>query len=103
MGDVAGLGLFNAERSPVRFPLPSSSFACDTKERTFMSKVGAFTFVLHSHLPYARQSGMWTHGEEWVHEAMAETYVPLLDALNDLVDEGVPFALTIGITPILAE
>ncbi len=64
---------------------------------------GAFTFVLHSHLPYARQAGMWPHGEEWVHEAMAETYLPLLDALYDLRDEGVPYRLTIGITPILAE
>ena len=68
-----------------------------------MAKLGAFTFVLHSHLPYARQAGMWPHGEEWVHEAIAETYVPLLDALNDLREEGVPFQLTIGITPILAE
>ncbi|MCC6791911.1 MAG: DUF1957 domain-containing protein, partial [Thermomicrobiales bacterium] len=68
-----------------------------------MPKLGAFTFVLHSHLPYARQAGMWPHGEEWVHEAIAETYVPLLDALNDLRDEGVRFHLTIGITPILAE
>ena len=64
---------------------------------------GAFTFVLHSHLPYARQAGMWPHGEEWVHEALAETYLPLLDALYDLREEGVPFHLTIGITPILAE
>ena len=54
-----------------------------------MSKKGAFTFVLHSHLPYARQAGMWPHGEEWVHEAIAETYVPLLNALHDLEDEGV--------------
>jgi 1,4-alpha-glucan branching enzyme len=46
---------------------------------------------------------MWPHGEEWVHEAMAETYLPLLDALYDLRDEGVPYRLTIGITPILAE
>ncbi|MGI8476978.1 MAG: glycoside hydrolase family 57 protein [Thermomicrobiales bacterium] len=68
-----------------------------------MSSIGAFTFVLHSHLPYARQAGMWPHGEEWVHEAIAETYVPLLNALNDLVKDGVPFHLTIGITPILAE
>jgi 1,4-alpha-glucan branching enzyme len=68
-----------------------------------MTKIGAFTFVLHSHLPYARQAGMWPHGEEWVHEAIAETYVPLLDALYDLEAEGVPFQLTIGITPILAE
>ena len=42
-----------------------------------MAKLGAFTFVLHSHLPYARQAGMWPHGEEWVHEAIAETYIPL--------------------------
>jgi 1,4-alpha-glucan branching enzyme len=68
-----------------------------------MAKLGAFTFVLHSHLPYARQAGMWPHGEEWVHEAIAETYVPLLDALTDLVEEGIQFHLTIGITPILAE
>lgn len=65
--------------------------------------VGTFTFMLHSHLPYARQAGMWPHGEEWVHEAIAETYVPLLNALYDLREEGVPFKLTIGITPILAE
>ena len=65
--------------------------------------IGAFTFMLHSHLPYARQAGMWPHGEEWVHEAIAETYVPLLNALYDLRDEGIPFRLTIGITPILGE
>jgi 1,4-alpha-glucan branching enzyme len=46
---------------------------------------------------------MWPHGEEWIHEAIAETYVPLLNALYDLRDDGVPFHLTIGITPILAE
>ncbi len=68
-----------------------------------MAKIGAFTFVLHSHLPYARQSGMWPHGEEWIHEAIAETYVPLLNALYDLDEEGVPYAVTVGITPILAE
>ena len=56
-----------------------------------MAQIGAFTFVLHSHLPYARQAGMWPHGEEWIHEAIAETYVPLLDALNDLAEEGLPF------------
>jgi 1,4-alpha-glucan branching enzyme len=64
---------------------------------------GAFTFVLHSHLPYARQAGMWPHGEEWVHEAIAETYVPLLNALYDLVEEGVDYRITISVTPILAE
>jgi 1,4-alpha-glucan branching enzyme len=68
-----------------------------------MTQNGAFTFVLHSHLPYARQAGMWPHGEEWIHEAIAETYVPLLNALYDLRDEGVQYKLTVEITPILAE
>ncbi|CAA9555251.1 MAG: GH57 [uncultured Thermomicrobiales bacterium] len=68
-----------------------------------MSKIGGFTFVLHSHLPYARQAGMWPHGEEWLHEAIAETYLPLLEALYDLDEEGVPYQLTVGITPILGE
>ena len=66
-------------------------------------KCGAFTFVLHSHLPYCRMAGRWPHGEEWLHEAASETYLPLLNALYDLRDEGIPFRLTIGITPVLTE
>ena len=45
----------------------------------------------------------WPHGEEWVHEAIADTYIPILNALHELVEEGFNFKLTIGITPILAE
>lgn len=68
-----------------------------------MPAQGAFTFVLHSHLPYARMAGRWPHGEEWIHEAASETYIPLLNALYELREEGVNFRLTIGITPVLAE
>lgn len=68
-----------------------------------MGTLGAFTFVLHSHLPYARLAGRWPHGEEWIHEAASETYVPLLQTLYDLKEEGLQFKLTVGITPILAE
>lgn len=68
-----------------------------------MHKVGAFTFVLHSHLPYCRRAGRWPHGEEWLHEAAAETYVPLLNALYDLHESGVPAKLTLGLTPVLCE
>ena len=64
---------------------------------------GAFTFVLHTHIPYCRLAGRWPHGEEWLHEAIAETYVPLLNALYDLRDDGVPFRITIGLTPVLVE
>src|SRR5680860_482225 len=80
-----------------------SSIVYDLENSPMSTASGAFTFVLHSHLPYARQAGMWPHGEEWVHEAIAETYIPLLNALYDLVDEGVDFRITISVTPILAE
>ena len=68
-----------------------------------MNPSGAFTFVLHSHLPYARLAGRWPHGEEWIHEATSETYIPLLDALYDLHEAGTEIHLTIGLTPILVE
>lgn len=68
-----------------------------------MPRLGSFTFVLHSHLPYARLAGRWPHGEEWLHEAAVETYIPLLQTLYDLKEQGVYFRLTLGITPVLAE
>lgn len=58
---------------------------------------------MHSHLPYCRRAGRWPHGEEWIHEAAAGTYLPLLDALYDLREEGSPFRLTLGLTPVLVE
>jgi 1,4-alpha-glucan branching enzyme len=68
-----------------------------------MPPIGFFTFVLHSHIPYVRQAGRWPFGEETLHEVMAETYVPLLNALYDLKAEGVAPQLTLGLTPILLE
>lgn len=63
----------------------------------------AFAVVLHSHLPYARGAGRWPHGEEWIHEAVLGTYLPLLTTLHDLRAADVPFRMTIGLTPILLE
>lgn len=64
---------------------------------------GGFTFVLHSHMPFYRGAGKWPHGEENLHEVMAETYVPLLEALTDLQEAGVKAKVTLGITPVLVE
>ena len=64
---------------------------------------GNFCFVLHSHLPYIKKAGVWPFGEEWLLEGMLETYLPLLDALEQLKDEKIPYKIVIGITPILAE
>lgn len=67
------------------------------------SIVGSFTFVLHSHLPYVLSHGRWPHGTDWLNEATAETYIPLLDVFYQLVAEGVSPKVTLGITPILSE
>jgi 1,4-alpha-glucan branching enzyme len=65
--------------------------------------IGSFVFMLHSHLPFYRKAGMWPFGEENLYECMAETYIPLLNAVRELYEEGIKAKLTIGITPILAE
>jgi 1,4-alpha-glucan branching enzyme len=65
--------------------------------------IGNFVLMLHSHLPYYRKAGMWPFGEESFYECMAETYIPLLNAVSELWDEGIPAKITIGITPILGE
>ena len=67
-----------------------------------MEPLGSFAFVLHTHLPYSRHAGRWPHGEEWLDEAATDTYIPLLEMLSSLGDD-VPFAITISLTPVLAE
>lgn len=64
---------------------------------------GTFILVLHSHLPFVRGAGRWPHGEEWVHEAILGTYLPLLVALHDLREDRVPYRITVGLTPTLLE
>jgi 1,4-alpha-glucan branching enzyme len=59
--------------------------------------------VLHAHLPFVRNPEHARHLEErWLYEALVECYLPLLDAFDRLADEGVPFALTMSVTPPLA-
>jgi 1,4-alpha-glucan branching enzyme len=65
--------------------------------------LGYFALVLHSHLPYVLSHGTWPHGTDWLVEAAAETYIPLLNVLRRLVSEGISPQVTIGVTPVLAE
>src|SRR3990172_12043666 len=64
---------------------------------------GYFAFVLHSHLPYVLSHGRWPHGTDWLCEAAAETYLPILKILNELVAEGVKSKVTLGLSPVLCE
>ena len=66
-----------------------------------MSVQGAFTFVLHGHLPYMRLPGPF--GEVSTYEVLCDTYVPLLQTLYDLKEAGVSFQLTLSLSPVLVE
>lgn len=63
----------------------------------------AFTFFLHTHLPYVLYHGTWPHGTDWLYEAGAECYIPLLDAFNRLNNEGIKPKVTIDMSPVLTE
>lgn len=65
--------------------------------------VGRFLLCLHSHMPYVLSHGTSPHGTDWLNEAAAECYLPILDALSRLNDEGIKPRWTINVSPILAE
>jgi 1,4-alpha-glucan branching enzyme len=67
------------------------------------SSLGRLCFVLHGHLPYVLHHGAWPHGEAWLYEAAAETYLPLLKLLDELAAQKFPIGLTFGLTPVLLE
>lgn len=64
---------------------------------------GALLLVLHSHLPYVIRHGRWPHGVEWLCEAAAECYIPLLRELLALREEGYRQVLTLSFSPVLLE
>ncbi len=61
------------------------------------------TFTLHAHLPYVVNHGTWPHGLEWLHEAVAETYLPLLRVIDRLGRDGIALKANLNISPILLE
>ncbi len=79
-----------------------------------MSARGELALVLHTHMPYVEGGGAWPppdadafvrspygfgtwpFGEEWLWEAIATSYVPLLDVLGRA-------PLTLSLTPVLCD
>ena len=57
---------------------------------------GAVALVLHSHMPYVEGFDTWPFGEEWLWEALASVYLPLIDVID-----GAP--VTLGLTPVLCD
>jgi len=64
--------------------------------------VGTFALVLHSHLPWLAHAGTWPVGEEWLHQAWAASYGPVLEVCQRLAEDGRRELLTLGVTPVLA-
>ncbi len=65
--------------------------------------IASFCLVLHGHLPYVLRHGIWPHGEDWLYEATAETYLPLLDMIGHCILHDCIPKVTIGLTPVLLE
>lgn len=69
-----------------------------------MPPLGSLSLLLHAHLPFVRHPEHPDFLEEdWLYEAITETYVPLVRMMERLDEDGVDFRLTLSITPPLCE
>lgn len=64
--------------------------------------LGYLALVLHAHLPFVRHpESDYVLEEEWLYEAITETYIPLLQVFQGLKRDGVDFKITMSMTPPL--
>ncbi|MDR1612508.1 MAG: DUF1957 domain-containing protein [Planctomycetota bacterium] len=67
-----------------------------------MTPKAYLAIVLHAHLPYVRHPEHENFLEElWFYEALAETYIPLIQVLNRLENDGVGYRLLLSLSPTL--
>ncbi|MBK8258878.1 MAG: DUF1957 domain-containing protein [Polyangiaceae bacterium] len=65
-------------------------------------KSGAFALVLHAHLPYVRHPEHARSIEErWLFEALWETYLPIVQMLDKLANDGVRAPFSMSVSPTL--
>ncbi len=65
--------------------------------------LGYLNLVLHAHLPFVRHPEYEDFLEEdWLYEAITETYIPLLEVFEGLERDGADWRLTMSVTPTLA-
>jgi 1,4-alpha-glucan branching enzyme len=64
---------------------------------------GYLGFALHAHLPFVRHPE-YEHflEEDWLFEAISETYLPMLRMFNGLLADKVKFKITFSISPTLS-
>ncbi len=103
--------------NPIQFKevIYSDGHPADRKLESVMgtaeNSIGLLILHLHAHLPYIRkrvsygESGFWQpmgYPPEWFHEAVKDTYIPLITMFEKLVAEGVDFRLSMDISPTLS-
>lgn len=54
-------------------------------------------------MPYVLSHGKSPHGTDWIFESAAECYLPLLDVLDRLRNQGIKPRWTVNLTPVLVE
>ncbi len=65
--------------------------------------MGSLALIFHAHLPFVRHpEHEQSVEEEWLFEAITETYIPLIQMMQRLSRDRVPFRLTLSLTPTLA-
>ena len=73
-----------------------------TQKESFPSVKGYLCLVLHAHLPFVRHPERdYMLEENWLFEALTETYLPLLSGLISLADDDIPCRLTVSLSPPL--
>ncbi|MBF0483509.1 MAG: DUF1957 domain-containing protein [Candidatus Omnitrophica bacterium] len=63
---------------------------------------GFLAMVLHAHLPFVRHpEEEYFLEENWLYEAITETYIPLIQVFDGLIKDNVNFRITMSLTPPL--
>lgn len=63
---------------------------------------GYLALVLHAHLPYVRHPEHESFLQEnWLFEAITDTYIPILKVLGELRDQGADHSMAISLSPTL--
>jgi 1,4-alpha-glucan branching enzyme len=65
-----------------------------SRSRGATEEIGDLAIVLHSHMPYVEGFGTYPFGEEWLFDAVARSYLDVLEGARDL---------TVTVTPVLAD
>src|SRR6188768_4281156 len=85
-------------RSTRRFADPSRP----ASNNVARSMSGLLALVLHAHLPFVRHPEHERFLEEnWLHEAVTDSYLPLLGLMDEWTRDRLPWRMTLTLTPTL--